>query len=414
MGVIGNSTHGVKFVPVTQTLETKLRHNHIIGATGTGKSTLLENLALQDMEAGYGVCVIDPHGERAERALELVPEDRKDDVLYFNVADFERPVGFNPFYGATRDTVPRIADGLIYAFASLWSDTWGSSRMQFLIKASGVPLIEHGDTTILGIERFITDEQYRDRILQKSHNPSAKRYWQKVFAEYKAQQQNENTSPLFHHLGQLSIDFVARNIIGQKKDRLRLRELMDESKILIVNLSSGKVGRTNSDFLGSLLVAFFQLAAMSRADSDDYPPFFLYIDEFQNFATTSFADVLSEARKYGLGITLAHQYFGQVDEAVQKAVLGNTGTLISFRVGSNDAEILSENTEYSQEAFVELARFNTLVRMEQGDEVSSYPIRTDPPPVGDPEIAKAIKKESRKRYGKPRREIEDKLRRFYS
>lgn len=324
----------------------RTRHTYIIGKTGMGKSTLLENLAIQDMENGEGLCFIDPHGSTAEKLLDFVPESRIKDVVYFAPFDDARPVGLNVLEKVDTNKRHLVANGLMAAFKKLFKDQF-SARMEYILNNIILALMENEGQSLLGVNRMLTDKEYRKFIVSNVTDPTVKDFWEKEYANYTDRFAQEAAPAIQNKVGQFVANPLIRNIIGQSQTSFNIREIMDQKKILIVNLSKGKVGESNANLIGSLLITKIYLAAMSRADAGPYeldklPPFYFYVDEFQNFANESFASILSEARKYNLALTVAHQYVEQMTDEVKAAVFGNVGTMIAFRVGATDAEIFEK------------------------------------------------------------------------
>jgi hypothetical protein len=319
---------------------------YIIGKTGMGKSTLLENLAIQDIQNGEGLCFIDPHGGTAETLLSYVPEHRIKDVVYFAPFDQEYPVGLNVMEDLGRDKRPLVVSGLMGAFKKVWVDAW-SARMEYILNNAMLALMETPGSTLLGVNRMFADKNYRDMIVANVTDPSVRAFWVDEYAKYSDKFATEATAAIQNKVGQFAANPLIRNMVGQPKSTFDIRKLMDEKKIFIVNLSKGRMGEGNANLVGSMLITKIYLAAMSRADVGpevvkSLPPFYLYVDEFQSFANESFADILSEARKYKLSLTIAHQYIEQMSDEVRAAVFGNVGTMIAFRVGSYDAEVLEK------------------------------------------------------------------------
>ena len=323
------------------------RHMYIIGKTGMGKSTMLENLAIQDIQNGEGLCFIDPHGGTAETLLSYVPEERVKDVIYFAPFDIEHPISFNVMEDVGPNKRHLVVSGLMSAFKKLFGEESFSDRMQYILQNTILALLEYPDATMLGINRMLTDKEYRKKVVANVTDESVKAYWTQEFASYTERFAAEATPAIQNKIGQFTSNPLIRDIIGQPKSSFDLRKIMDEKKIVIINLSKGRVGEANANLLGSILITKIYLAAMSRADVGpetvkNLPPFYLYVDEFQSFANESFADILSEARKYKLSLTVAHQYIEQMSDEVRAAVFGNVGTMVSFRVGSYDAEVLEK------------------------------------------------------------------------
>ena len=330
--------------------EDRRKHIYIIGKTGMGKSTLLENMAIQDIAAGNGLGVVDPHGELAEKLLNYIPEERLKDVVYFNPADTEFPVAFNVLEKVSDDQRHLVAAGLMGVFKKIWPDVW-SPRMEYILNNTVLALLEYPNSTLLGINRMLSDKDYRKEVVSKIKDEVIKSFWTQEFAKYTERFAQEATPAIQNKIGQFITNPLIRNIIGQEHTSFNMRKMMDEKKILIVNLSKGRVGESNSHLLGAMLITKLYLAAMSRVDipEEERADFHLYVDEFQNFATDAFADILSEARKYRLSLALAHQYIGQLvtdtSTKVRDSVFGNVGTMIVFRIGAADAEFLEKEFE---------------------------------------------------------------------
>jgi CxxC-x17-CxxC domain-containing protein len=330
----------------------KRRHVYIIGKTGMGKTELLKNMVVQDILNGKGVGFVDPHGEAAEELLSFIPKERIKDVVYFNPSDIENPIAFNIMEDVGAEYRHLIAGGLMGVFKKIWPDVW-SSRMEYILNNSILALLEIPNSTLLGVNRLLSDSEWREEIVNQVKDPIVKAFWLKEFARYTQRYEVEATAAIQNKIGQFISTPLIRNIIGQKKSSVDMRKIMDDGKILIMNLSKGKIGEDSSRLLGALLITKLQLAAMSRVDipENQRKDFILYIDEFQNFSTDSFANILSEARKYRLSLVLAHQYIAQMDERVRDAVFGNVGTIITFRIGADDAEFLER--EFSPEFYIE-------------------------------------------------------------
>src|SRR3989344_4863769 len=315
--------------------EDRRKHVYVIGKTGMGKSTLLENMTIQDIQAGRGLAVVDPHGEYAEKMLDFIPASRMNDVIYFNPADTDVPVAFNIMERVSEDQRHLVASGLLGVFKKIWPDVW-SPRMEYLLANAILALLEIPGSTLLGVNRMFGEKDFRKKIVAQLKDPVIKGFWENEFAKYPEQFMREAVAAIQNKVGQFSSNPLIRNIIGQTQSSMDMRQMMDEGKIFIVNLSKGKIGEENSRLLGAMIVTKLYLTAMSRVDirEQERNDFYLYVDEFQNFATESFANILSEARKYRFNLILAHQYIEQLDENVRAAVFGNVGTIIAFRVGA--------------------------------------------------------------------------------
>jgi DNA helicase HerA-like ATPase len=324
----------------------RLSHVYVIGKTGVGKSTLLETLALQDLAAGRGFALLDPHGDLVERVYRAVLEDRRTRVRYLNAPDASQPYGYNPLHRVRDDKIPLAASGLIETLKKLWPDAWGV-RMEHVLRNSLYLLLERDDATLPDILRLFADEKWRKSVVQEVRNDTVRRFWQREFENYHFRMKSDAVAPIQNKLGALLSDPTLYRILVEPKEPIRFRSLMDRGGVLLVNLSKGELGEDSTLVLGGFIASTIGLAAFSRAESEPElrRPFFLYMDEFQNFTTLMMANMMSELRKYGVGLTLAHQYLHQLDPDIRHAVLGNTGTLISFRVGPEDSAILAKELQ---------------------------------------------------------------------
>ena len=320
------------------------RHMYVVGSTGMGKSEFLKNMAIQDIEEGRGLAYVDPHGDGAQSLINFIPQHRIKDVIYFDPSDLLHPISFNVLEKVEYEYRHLIASGLLGVFKKLWGAEAWSGRMEYILNNTILALLEYPDSTLLGINRLMSSKEYRKKVVDTLKDPIVKAFWTDEFAKYSDKFASEATAAIQNKVGQFSSNNVIRNIIGQVHSKLDIRKIMDEGKILIVNLSKGAIGEDASRLLGALLITKIQLAAMSRVDTPEAErrDFYLYVDEFQNFATESFANILSEARKYHLNLVVAHQYITQMEEEVRDAVFGNVGTIVTFRVGAEDAEFLEK------------------------------------------------------------------------
>lgn len=330
------------------------KHMYVIGKTGMGKSTMLENMAIQDIQNGEGIAYIDPHGSTAEKLLDFVPHERIKDVLYFAPFDTDYPVGFNVMEDVGYDKRHLVVSGLMGAFKRIWVDAW-SARMEYILQNVLLALLEYPGSTLLDVNRMLTNKPFRAAVIEKITDPIVKSFWTEEFATYTDRYTQEATPAIQNKVGQFVANPLIRNIVGQSKSTFDLRKMMDEKKIFIVNLSKGRMGESNAALLGSMLTVKIYLAAMSRADEPParmarLPRCYFYVDEFQSMMNEAFADILSESRKYKLALTLANQYIEQMEENVRNAVFGNVGTLVTFRVGPFDAEVLKTVFEPTFEA----------------------------------------------------------------
>jgi hypothetical protein len=345
----------------------RLAHIFCIGKTGTGKSTLLQNMAISDIEKGKGLCVIDPHGDVAENLLKHVPEHRKADLIYLNPSDVTHPIAFNPLHAVHPNHHHLVASGLVSVFKKIWGDTSWGPRMEYILRFVLLTLLEYPDATLLDIQPLLTDAGRRDTILSYVKNEHTFAFWQNEFLKYSPTLRAEAIAPILNKTGLFLTSGPLRNVVGQKTTSFRMQQVLDGSKILICNLSKGKIGEDACTLLGSMLVTAIQLAALYRAKQAEYErkPFFLYIDECQTFVTLSFSDMLAEARKYGLGVFMANQFLDQLHEKIRAAIFGNCGTLISFRVGAGDAELLAKEFYPTFDAMdlIHLPRFSMYLRL---------------------------------------------------
>lgn len=393
------------------------KHMYVIGKTGMGKSTLLENMAIQDMRNGEGLAFIDPHGGTADKLLEYVPPERVNDVVYFAPFDLERPIAFNVMEDVGYDKRHLVVSGLMATFKKIWVDAW-SARMEYILTNTLLALLEYPGATLLGVNRMYTDKAYRKKVVDNIKDPVVKDFWTKEFAQYTDRFTQEATPAIQNKVGQFTSNPLIRNIIGQPKSSFDIREMMDQKKILIINLSKGQVGDTNAQLLGSMLTTRLFLGAMSRADLSAHdinklPNFYFYVDEFQNFANQTFAEILSEARKYKLNLIIAHQYIEQMEEEVRDAVFGNVGTTVCFRVGPFDAETLETvfMPKFTKEDLVGLG-FAQIYLTLMIDGVGSVPFSalTLPPIEAPPHMyKKEVIEASRKSFGNERAAIEASL-----
>lgn len=401
--------------------EDRSRHMYVIGKTGMGKSTLLENLAIQDIKNGEGLCFIDPHGGTAEKLLDYVPEERIKDVLYFAPFDLDNPVAFNVMEDVGADRRHLVVSGLMSAFKKIWVDAW-SARMEYILTNTLLALLEYPDATLLSINKMLADKKYREKVVANIKDPGVRSFWVDEFAKYTERFAAEATPAIQNKVGQFTSNPLIRNIVGQPKSTFDFREMMDQKKILIINLSKGRIGESNANLLGSMIITKLYLSAMSRADAEastlaKLPSFFLYVDEFQSFANESFADILSEARKYKLALTIAHQYIEQMPEEVRAAVFGNVGTTITFRVGPFDAEILEKVffPTFTKEDLVNLGRFQMYLSL-MIDGVGSPPFSgvTIPPIVQlGPSFKNEILEASRRQFAKSRAAVEESIKQLH-
>ncbi|OQA04857.1 MAG: AAA-like domain protein [bacterium ADurb.Bin400] len=389
------------------------RHIYIVGKSGTGKSTLIENMAIDDVVEGRGVIIVDPHGELADKVLACVPENRIDDVIVFDPADRAYPIAFNLLEHVDDDFKGMVASGFVGIFKKIFGDSWGP-RLEHILRNTVLALLDYPESTMLDIPRMLTDNRFRDKVVEKVQDSVIKEFWVNEFAQYDSKFRTEAVSPILNKVGQFLSTATIRNLVGQPYSRINIREVMDQEKILVVNLSRGKIGEDNSALLGAMMITKIQLAAMSRADvtADKRPDAYLYVDEFQNFATDSFAVILSEARKYNLSLTMAHQYIEQMPEQVRSAVFGNAGTLVAFRVGGSDADFLVKEYEpvFDANDLVNLDKYHIYIKLlVNGISSPAFSARTLPPVAKITGSYEKIIATSREKYANTRAVVEEQI-----
>jgi len=395
--------------------EDRRHHMYVIGKTGTGKTTMLQNMMIGDIQAGRGVAVVDPHGEFAESILDYVPENRIEDVVYFCPSDLDFPIAFNAVEKVGIKERHLVSSGLIAIFKKIWAESWGP-RLEYVLRNAILALLEQEDSTLLGVMRILSDKEYRKKVVANLTDPVVKQFWTEEFAKYSSKFEVEAVAPIQNKVGQFLTNPMIRNVVGQQKSSFRIRDIMDGKKIFVMNLSKGRMGEDSSALMGAMLITKIQQAAMSRVDTmkeEDRPDFYLYVDEVQNFATESFAGILSEARKYHLDLILAHQYIAQLGEEVRDAVFGNVGTLVTFRVGADDAEFFEKEfaPEITAMDLVNLPNRKIYLKL-MIDGVTSRTFSANTlVPMEKPETSfrDQIIARSREKYGTTREEVEKKI-----
>ncbi len=379
------------------------RHVYAIGKTGTGKSTLLANMAINDLKNDEGMAIIDPHGDLVETLLDYIPSHRINDVVYFNPTDKERTVKLNLFEGGNIEHRELIASGIVSIFHKLYHYSWGP-RLEYILRNTLLTLLKHDQSKLSDIIEILTDHRFRNKVLKKVDDPVLRNFWENEFGEMHARQRNEAISPILNKVGQFVSSPMIRNVVNTHKSSFDLEEVMDDGKILLVNLSQGKLGEDNAALLGAMLITKIQLAAMARVNTpeEERRDFYLYVDEFQNFATESFVKILSEARKYRLNLTLANQYIAQIPESVQKAIFGNCGSMLSFVLGADDAAAMQKEYGelYSQEDLVNLGRYQIVNKISIDNIISRpFPAHTLPLASSSNKNREKVIRVSRERYG---------------
>jgi hypothetical protein len=394
------------------------QHIYIIGKTGSGKTTLLRNLIIQHIALGHGVGVIDPHGDLAEELLNHIPPRRADHLVYFNPGDLEFPIGLNVLANVPKDGRHLVASGIVGAFKGIWRDSWGP-RLEYILYNAASALLDCRNATLLGVSRMLTDERYRAKVIRQITDPFIRAFWAEEYEGYDERFKREAIAPIQNKIGQFLLNPVVRNILGQVKSKVSIPFIMDNERLFIANLSKGSLGHEKANLLGSLIVTQFQLAAMARANrpESERRDFYLFIDEFQNFSTDVFASILAEARKYRSCLILSHQYIDQLPLPIRQAVFGNVGTLISFRVGHSDAEIMEKEfgNTFPASVLADLDRYEAVVKLLEGG-ANREPFRAQMLPPLENRIGRKQKliARSRDRFSMKRNVIEDKLRRWMS
>ena len=391
-------------------------HIYIIGKTGSGKTTLIRNMILQHIARGDGVGLLDPHGDLADEVLNHIPPARAGHLVYFNPGDIDFPVGLNVLADVPPDERHLVASGVVSAFKGIWRDSWGP-RLEYILYNAVAALLDCQGATLLGVNRLLVDQRFREKVLRHVADPFIRAFWAEEYEGYDERFRREAIAPIQNKLGQFLMSPVVRNIVGQIKSRVNFPSIMDGGRLFVANLSKGKIGEDKANLLGSLLTTQFQLAAMARATrpEDERRDFHLFIDEFQNFSTDSFASILAEARKYRLCLVLSHQYIDQLTLPVRQAVFGNVGTIVSFRVGYADAEILEKEFSRALRAgeLADLEQYEAVVKLlENGTNPTPFRAKMLPPLGSAVGWRKRLVAESRRRFAVDRSVIEEKLNRW--
>jgi hypothetical protein len=407
---IGVTNYRNKQIPFGIKDKDRLGHIYVIGKTGVGKSTLLLNMAISDIGRGNGLAILDPHGDIAENILNYIPKERIEDVIYFNPSDISYSIAFNPLHGIPPDYHHLVASGLISTFKKIWPESWGP-RLEYILNFSLLTLLCYPDATLLDINPLLTDKDFRERVLLNVTNPHILAFWRNEFEKYSPSLRSEAITPILNKTGLFMTSIPLRNTVGQKTTSFKMRKVMDEGKIFIANLSKGKMGEGASAILGSMLLTSMQLAALHRANipEDKRRPFYLYVDECHSFMSLSFADILAEARKYGLSLFLAHQFIDQLQEKIKSAIFGNVGTLISFRIGAEDAIYLVKEFHpvFDEADLVNLPRYSIYLKL-MIDGATSRPFSAETDKLQDQAFSfrNEVISISQRKYGNIREKIE--------
>lgn len=386
------------------------RHMYIIGKTGVGKTNMMESMVISDINAGHGVAIVDPHGEFVDEILKYIPKHRINDVILFNPSDNEYPIAFNPLETVSPDQKNLVTSGLVSIFQKIWKDSWGP-RLEYILRNTIISLLDYPDSTMLGILRILVDKDYRKKVIEKINDPVVYDFWTKEFAQYNEKTRVDAILPIQNKVGQFLSSSTIRNIVGQPKSKIDISEIMDNKKILLLRLAQGQIGEDNSALLGAMMITKIQLAAMSRVNipEEQRNDFYLYVDEFQNFATDSFAKILSEARKYRLNLIVANQYIAQLSEPVRDAIFGNVGSLVSFRVGANDSTFLAKEYApvFDENDLVNLDKYQIYLKLSiDGITGNAFSSKTLKIPDEKDNYAKEIIENTRQRYSTERSLVE--------
>jgi len=411
---LGTATVGLELnAPVSLSRSDLRRHLYLIGKTGTGKSTLLYNLMRADLVGGHGFALLDPHGDLATAVANATPAWRiEQGVIYLDPADLAFPVGFNPLNNVAADHRPLVAAHVVAAFQHIWGASWGP-RLEYILTNALRLLLDAPGSTLLGLPRLLTDPAYRNRLLAHSRDPVVRHFWLNEFAEYSDRFAVEAVAPIQNKVGTLLSPPAIRNMLGQVKSTIDIRSIMDRRQVLIVNLAKGKLGEAPTHLLGAFLATAFAQAAEARADvsEDQRADFTLYADEFQHFATDSFATILSEARKYHLALVLAHQFVGQLPPLLRQAVIGNAGSIVAFRLGAEDAPLIADELGIEHAAtLTDTPNFSAWIKMvRNGVPTDARSIHTLPSDLTDTGALELVRNRTRARYARPRNAVEKKI-----
>ena len=403
-------------IPFGLLRQDRARHLYVVGKSGTGKSKLLELLIATDIKEGKGVCVMDPHGDLVDAVIKHVPKERVNDVIYFNPMDIDFPIAFNPMQAVTPELKLRVTIGFIEIFKKLFGSNW-TPRLEHVLRQTTLALLDSKGTTVFSILKMLSDKNYRQKIVAKIEDAVVKNFWVNEFAAWSEKFDNEAITPLLNKVGQLVSTNLIRNIIGQQFNTFNIRQVMDNQKIMLVKLNKGLLGEENAQILGAMMITKIEQAALERADTaeEERKEFYLYCDEFQYFATNTFAEILSEARKYRLSLTVAHQYMGQLDNFVRTTIFGNIGTIVSFRVGAEDASILEKefNPVFKTRDIINLAVREFYIKMSvKGETRDAFSGTTMDCVTPTKHFKDDVVEFSRKTFSKPKQEVEELLRKW--
>lgn len=416
VSAFGITNYHNSFIPFGIRRSDRRRHLYTVGKSGSGKSKLLELLINDDLQTGQGIAVLDPHGDLVDAILRYVPEHRIDDVILFDPGDTAFPIAFNPMEKLDEAYKMQVTIGFLQIFKKLFGSNW-TYRLEHVLRYTTLALLDSPNTTVLSILKMLTDKNYRQKIVARIEDSVVKNFWVSEFAGWSEKFDAEAITPLLNKVGQFVATDMIRNIVAQSKTKFSLREVMDDKKILLMKVSKGLLGEENSSLIGSMIITKLYEAAMSRADTpeEERKDFYFYVDEFQNFATDTFAEILSEARKYRLNLTLAHQYMGQLSDVVRETVFGNVGSMISFRVGAEDARILEGeyNPIFKERDIINLGVREFYIKMQvNGEQREAFSGRTLDIPHHDFDYSEQIIASSRKKYCTPKKDVIEMLKQW--
>jgi hypothetical protein len=416
VSTFGITNYHNNFVRFGVQLDDRRRHLYVVGKSGVGKSKLLELLIYEDLHRGRGIAVLDPHGDLVDCVLRHVPRNRIEDVILFDPSDTEYPIAFNPLEKVEEAYKMQLTIGFLDIFKKLFGDNW-TYRLEHVLRYTTLALLDSPNTTVLSILKMLSDKNYRQKIVARIQDNVVKSFWVSEFAAWSEKFDAEAITPLLNKVGQFVATNMIRNIVGQPETRFSIRDVMDNKKILLMKVSKGLLGEENSSLLGSMIITKMYQAAMSRADTleEERPDFYFYVDEFQNFATDTFYEILSEARKYHLNLTIAHQYMGQLSSKIRQTVFGNVGSLLSFRVGAEDAAVLEKEYEpiFKERDIINLGVREFYIKMSVKGEIrEAFSGRTVDVPRPKDDHTREITELSRKRYCQSKRKVEELLRKW--
>ena len=416
VSAFGVTNYHNNFVPFGIRRSDRRRHLYAIGKSGSGKSKLLELLINEDLQNGEGLAVLDPHGDLVDAVLRYVPQHRINDVVLLDPSDIDFPIAFNPLEKVSEAQKMQVTIGFLQIFKKLFGSNW-SDRLEHVLRYTTLALLDSPNTTVLSILKMLTDKNYRQKIVSRIQDSVVKSFWVSEFAAWSEKFDADAITPLLNKVGQFVATNMIRNMIGQPVTKFKIRDLMDNQKILLMKVSKGLLGEENSSLIGAMFITKLYQAAMERADTpeEQRKDFYLYVDEFQNFATDTFAEILSEARKYRLNLTIAHQYMGQLSDVVRKTVFGNVGSMVSFRVGAEDAVILAEeyNPVFKERDIINLGVREFYIKMSVGGELrEAFSGRTLDAPHPHDDYTRSVIDQSRRKYCLPRTQVEDMLKKW--